>query len=68
MNFTIPASLQLEHEALRGAAERAGQAEIVAFAQDLAAHARTEDEVMYPAALLVGQLVRLRLASHISAA
>lgn len=64
----LPQMLQ-EHQAivsalgrLREAAGRAGQAGIVAFADALAEHARTEEEVMYPAALLVGQVVRQRLA------
>jgi iron-sulfur cluster repair protein YtfE (RIC family) len=43
---------------LREVAERAGHTEIVAFAEDLVEHARTEEEVMYPAAVLVGHLVR----------
>lgn len=50
-------------ERLRDAAQRAGHAEIVAFAQALQLHARTEEEVMYPAAVLVGQVVRQRLAA-----
>ncbi|HEX6019092.1 MAG TPA: hemerythrin domain-containing protein [Burkholderiaceae bacterium] len=46
---------------LRDAAERAGRSDIVAFADGLTEHARTEEEVMYPAAVLVGQVVRQRL-------
>lgn len=53
---------------LREAAERAGRTEIVAFAEALVEHARTEEEVMYPAALLVGQVVRQRLARRDGAA
>jgi hemerythrin-like domain-containing protein len=49
---------------LRGAAERAGRSDIVAFAEALVEHARTEEEVMYPAALLVGQVVRQRLGQR----
>ncbi len=49
---------------LRDVAQRAGSAEIVEFAQALVQHARTEEEVMYPAALLVGQVVRQRLGQH----
>jgi len=55
-----------EHEAivaalqrLQAAAERAGRSDIVAFAQQLVQHARTEETVMYPAAVLVGRHVRL---------
>ncbi|MDX9884605.1 hemerythrin domain-containing protein [Thauera sp.] len=46
---------------LRDAAARSGCSDIVAFAEALTEHARTEEEVMYPAAVLVGQLVRQRL-------
>jgi iron-sulfur cluster repair protein YtfE (RIC family) len=54
---TIVAAL----ERLREAAQRAGRMEIVAFAEALVEHAHTEEEVMYPAAVLVGQIVRQRL-------
>ena len=46
---------------LRDAAQRAGCSEIVHFTQQLMQHARTEEEVMYPAAILVGKFVRQRL-------
>ena len=46
---------------LRDAAQRAGRGEIVEFSQQLMQHARTEEEVMYPAAILVGHVVRQRL-------
>jgi nucleotide-binding universal stress UspA family protein len=62
----LPAMLA-EHKAifealqrLRGAAQSAGRADIVDFAQQLMHHARTEEEVMYPAAILVGKFVRER--------
>jgi hypothetical protein len=57
---TIVAALN----ALREAAARAGRGEIVAFAEALVEHARTEEEVMYPAALLVGRAVRQRLGQR----
>ena len=63
----LPAMLE-EHKEIVSAlqrlskfAEEAGRADIVAFAQRLLQHARTEEEVMYPAALLVGRFVRLSL-------
>jgi len=66
----LPAMLE-EHKTivaalhrLREAAERAGRKEIVAFAEQLVQHARTEEEVMYPAAVLVGRHVQLMLAQH----
>lgn len=46
---------------LRDAAQREGRTEIVEFAQRLMEHARTEETVMYPAAILVGKFVRQRL-------
>ena len=57
---TIVAALQR----LRETAERAGRKDIVAFAEQLVQHARTEEEVMYPAAVLVGRHVRLLLAQR----
>jgi hypothetical protein len=60
-----------EHEAivvalgeLREAAERAGRSDIAEFARRLAQHARIEEEVMYPAAILVGKVVRQRLGGN----
>jgi hypothetical protein len=53
---------------LQEAAERAGRTDIVEFAQALTEHARTEEEVMYPAAVLVGLLVRQRLSQRASVA
>ena len=49
---------------LREAAERAGRDDIVGFAEALVEHAQTEEEVMYPAAILVGQVVRQRLGAR----
>lgn len=53
-----------EHEAIRQAvgkfrttAERMGAEHYVRFADDLAAHAREEEEILYPAAILVGRYV-----------
>jgi len=47
-------------EALRAAAHAAGAVEAQRFADDLALHARTEEEVLYPAAVLVGDVIRAR--------
>ena len=46
--------------ALRTAAHAAGAAEARRFADELALHARTEEEVLYPAALLMGDVLRAR--------
>ena len=45
---------------LRAAAESAGAEAQIELADELALHARTEEEVLYPAALLVGELLRPR--------
>ncbi|MHB8948606.1 MAG: hemerythrin domain-containing protein [Rhodoferax sp.] len=50
---------------LRDAAARAGRSDIVTFAKALTEHARTEEEVMYPAAMLVGQVVRQQLGPRV---
>ena len=45
---------------LRAAAESVGAEAQVELADELALHAQTEEEVLYPAALLVGDLLRAR--------
>jgi hypothetical protein len=45
---------------LRAAAEAAGAEAQIELADELALHARTEEEVLYPAALLVGEVLRPR--------
>ena len=57
-----------EHKRIRAATEklRAAAREAKApvqeqFAEDLARHARTEEEVLYPAAILVGDIIRVRM-------
>jgi hypothetical protein len=64
----LPRMLE-EHKRIRGATEklRAAAREAKArvqeqFAEDLALHARTEEEVLYPAAILVGDIIRARMA------
>ncbi len=56
-----------EHEAIGAAAKKleatarkAGNAKVEQLAKDLQLHARTEEQVFYPAALLVGDAVRAR--------
>ena len=63
-----------EHRAIKGAlahleevAAEEGKTEIVDFAQRLALHARTEEEILYPAAILVGEVLKQRLATAASA-
>lgn len=47
-------------ERLLAAARAAGDRDAQSLAEDLSLHARNEEEVMYPAALLVGEMVRGR--------
>jgi len=54
-----------EHEVIRAAVTRfravaaeAGRDEYVRFSDELAAHARQEEEILYPAAVLVGRYIR----------
>lgn len=61
-------TMQQEHRAiadlcceLRDAAREAGNADIEAFADSLALHAELEEQVLYPAAVLVGEVLRLKL-------
>jgi hypothetical protein len=48
-------------ENLRKAAGEAGRPDYAAFADALVLHARSEEQVFYPAAILVGDYVALRL-------
>jgi hemerythrin HHE cation binding domain-containing protein len=64
----LPRMLE-EHEHIRAAAEklrtiaREDHASAHAlFAEQLAAHATAEEEVLYPAAILVGDVIRTRMA------
>lgn len=59
----LPQMMQ-EHQVIRAAAgefrkaaQAAGRTEYVRFADQLAAHARQEEEILYPAAVLVGRYV-----------
>lgn len=47
-------------EELRAAAEAESHPEVVRFAEKLVLHARTEEEVLYPAALIVGEVLKSR--------
>ena len=67
------AQMLLEHKEikkilsqLRTAASSEGRKEVVVFCDDLARHAKSEEEIFYPAALLVGDYIRLKqdLAAH----
>ncbi len=66
LRLELPAMLE-EHAAIRaatmklGAAARAERnAPVERLAEDLALHARSEEEIFYPSAVLVGDLVRAR--------
>jgi hypothetical protein len=47
-------------ERLRAVAQSAAAMKVVELSDDLALHAQTEEEVMYPAAVLVGEVLRAR--------
>ena len=60
-----------EHQALFGALRRLAvvalqenRPEVADFADKMRLHAQTEEEVLYPAAILVGRYVRARLQDH----
>lgn len=62
--------LVAEHHAIRAAAEKlvsaaraANRFDYVEFAESLLNHMRVEEEILYPAVVLVGEYLRLRLAS-----
>lgn len=66
----LPAMLR-EHEAIKAAAEElsraaeaAGRDDVADFCADLDVHAATEEQVLYPAALLVGDMVRRRRGAN----
>jgi hypothetical protein len=46
---------------LAAAAEQANNAEALSFADKLRLHAQHEEEVLYPAAILVGEFLKLKL-------
>ena len=65
----LPRMLE-EHKTIRAATLRLGQvartggySRVAQLAEKLALHARSEEEMFYPAAVLVGELVRARLAA-----
>lgn len=66
----LPRMLE-EHRAIRAAtlrmgevATREGNEAVAALARQLALHAQSEEELFYPAAVLVGDLVRARTGMH----
>ena len=66
----LPRMLQ-EHVAIRAATTQLGEvaeaernASVVQLAEQLAVHAKGEEEMFYPAAILVGELVRQRAEEH----
>jgi hypothetical protein len=48
-------------DALASAARAEGHATALQFSEKLKLHARNEEEVLYPAAILVGEYVKVRL-------
>lgn len=59
-----------EHKAIVQALEELGQAakaerhpDVSVFVEELTTHAQTEEQVLYPAAVLVGEYLKLKLAA-----
>jgi hypothetical protein len=48
-------------EQLAGTARQTGNSEYVHFAEQLKLHAQTEEDVLYPAAILIGEYLKLKL-------
>lgn len=48
---------------LADAARKEGKMEYVKFSEDLTLHAQTEEEVLYPAAILIGEYLKVKLNS-----
>jgi hypothetical protein len=59
--------IQVALRALATAAEQEGHAEHAAFAHNLMVHAQNEEQVLYPATLLIGQYLKLRDAEKADA-
>ncbi len=55
------AQIRVATEKLRVVAQREKASAYERFAEELALHARTEEEVLYPAAILVGDVIRARM-------
>ena len=56
------AQIRAATEKLRTAARQEKASVYEQFAEELAAHAQSEEEVLYPAAILVGDVIRARIA------
>lgn len=63
--------MHAEHQMIAGALEELLKAaggdappELVTFAETLLNHARLEEEILYPAAIIVGEYLKLRLAER----
>jgi len=70
LDAELPRMLE-EHERIRAAVDRlaeaarkAGRPDVVEFCDELGVHARTEEEVLYPAAQLVGRMVRQHVGAR----
>ena len=63
----IGAALEALEELLKVAGAQ-GQSELVTFAETLLNHARLEEEVLYPAAIVAGEYLKIRLAERAAVA
>ncbi|MBI3462511.1 MAG: hemerythrin domain-containing protein [Planctomycetes bacterium] len=69
MKAELPQMVREHHEIIRAlktlaeAAESEGKPQYARFAEKLMLHAKTEEEVLYPAAILIGEYAKLKLHS-----
>ena len=67
MKAELPQMVRAHHELVRArksladAAESEGKPQYARFADKLILHAQTEEQVLYPAAILIGEYAKLQL-------
>ena len=54
-------TITLALETLKSIAQKENRNDIVKFADELVLHAQTEEEVLYPTSILIGEYIKLKL-------
>jgi ferritin len=54
-------TITLALENLKSIAQKENRNDIVKFADELVLHAQTEEEVLYPTSILIGEYIKLKL-------